>query len=302
MFNTPQEFNLNFHQGSDVDLGIGHQNTSTESASLGSYGRQLEVAISRGHTQPRDTRQPTYTHAVGNDFPGRERHSDIGIFPHSSNFDASYRDCYHDSFMTDPRNIERADGGSSVEQYYPGGTPMWAEQFELNSLPGSFSTHPSPGYIQHELPNATRRPQGHARRFPSDYVQVGHGNNLNNNAFAHSAPFKDHTSLTYPSWQTEPTSLIAETAPTPLQSPTPAHLFNAFGHHPPIGGSRRVPQMFKLTTAKRRHPGEKQPLSCLFYRERKIKCLQPSEDEPDQTIREMSIYRRVYERREYRDR
>ncbi|KAJ7776219.1 hypothetical protein B0H16DRAFT_1879601 [Mycena metata] len=197
------------------------------SDSPASYGGQLHEAISRGHTQPR---------AFTNDFPGRARHSDAGIFPRSSNFDASYRDLYRDSFMTD-RSIGRADGGPSVEQYYTGGAPMWAEytQFDLDSGLSSFSTHSSPGYMQRELPNATYRPQGHARHFSSDYID--HGNNFNHSAFAHSATL-NHTSPTHPSWHTEPTPSIVQTAPTPFQSPTPAHLFNTFGHHPPIASAR----------------------------------------------------------------
>ncbi|KAJ7164363.1 hypothetical protein C8R46DRAFT_311450 [Mycena filopes] len=311
MFNAPQEFTLFSHQdGSEaVDLGTGHQDSSTASASMASYGRQLGMAITHGHTQPRAfsrSPQPTYSHpAVGNDYPVQERHSDADILPPSSTFDEpNYSTSYnaqhfgliqiHDgdrAFTSESHNIEHADGASS-EPCYTGGIPMWAaaaEQFEMHSGSGSISTHSSPGYIEHELPDATRRAVGHARHYSSDHFDHVPSNEFpyRDNGFGRPAQLGHNNSLPQSAmntWRTEPTG-SANPTPASFQTPTPAHLFNAFGHHPPLGGSRRVPQMFKLTTTtgRRRHPGKKQPLSCLFCRERKIKCLQPAEDEPDQT-------------------
>ncbi|KAJ7814458.1 hypothetical protein B0H13DRAFT_1664782 [Mycena leptocephala] len=44
--------------------------------------------------------------------------------------------------------------------------------------------------------------------------------------------------------------------------------------------------MFRLATGRKKNSGKKQSMACIFCRGRKIGCLRPPEDEPDQTCKQ----------------
>ena len=87
-------------------------------------------------------------------------------------------------------------------------------------------------------------------------------------------------------WDTHPGPALPR-IPTndPAPAPSPAHLFNTFARYPSSNGSRRVPAMFKIPVLLKTRPKQKQVMACLFCRARKIGCVRPPDDEPDQTCK-----------------
>jgi hypothetical protein len=136
------------------------------------------------------------------------------------------------------------------------------------------------------LPDIRSRHVGH-RHLSGEYFHAHRHEDTSYGALhSRSSSFDGsaQTHLTANTWDTHPAP-TPYPAPTQLRVPSPSALFNAFGHYPPTGATRRVPQMFKLATGRKKHSGKKQPMACLFCRERKIGCLRPPEDEPDQTCK-----------------
>ncbi|KAJ7676787.1 hypothetical protein DFH06DRAFT_1291695 [Mycena polygramma] len=299
MFPSGESTTDTHHASTDVDFGDGQQDFQMPAASLASSGRGMDMAISRGHTHTRSfshSPQAAYTPVSGAEFAAGHGHSQqVKVESDSVDFHGGYPDPY----MLQQPETGPVDYG---ETSYPSATDnidrttMFAQSYHTDdaasiSTPGEaqfafgahaeiYSTQSSPAYIQHEVPDRNDHHRfAHHRQLSGDY--------LNPHVHRHNETFygemPTHPSMHGP--HVPPNYFGADSPDYPFRPPSPSTLFTAFGHHPPMGPPRprRVPQMFKLSGRSKKHGGKKQPMACLFCRERKIGCRRPAEEAADQT-------------------
>ncbi|KAJ7157697.1 hypothetical protein C8R43DRAFT_404981 [Mycena crocata] len=275
----------------DSDQGSGQDDFNdvpplllTPTVLLANRGRELEVAINGGHTDTRtfiSSPQPTYDRGVDEhvllrpvkeEFPQDPRNFHEGYGNHHN----LHPQTTQPDYMVDPYMASNLQHPSCQQsQAYTGMEEDVDTGFRHTGRPGIYSTHSSPGYLPHDLPTAISRFE-HTRHHSGDYQGISH-------VPYHSGGRSSFSSVS--SWDTYPEP-PTPCRPSNIQSRphSPSHVFNAFGHYPPSGELRHIPQMFKIKTEKKKSNGtKKQMMACLFCRERKIGCLRPPEDDPDQT-------------------
>ncbi|KAJ7624645.1 hypothetical protein FB45DRAFT_1030781 [Roridomyces roridus] len=128
-----------------------------------------------------------------------------------------------------------------------------------HSLPYLGPTHGSDGYQSDTTPSSSNYPP---------YSLVPSGQSRRGNTWGYSSPSSSAPPL--------PTHSGHSAA---LSAPPPKHRLLCV----PSGDLRRWPDMFDMRHMSKKYTGKKQSLACFFCRERKIGCIRPAEDEPDQT-------------------
>ncbi|KAF7342382.1 hypothetical protein MVEN_01827100 [Mycena venus] len=312
MFST--EFSSDFDQdtSNNVDLGNSQGDFLMANADLLNRGRGLDVAINYPHTDTRSfshSPQCTYRLNFEDGFGHGHENSEPKFSHNSPDVYGAYQDPYltqeSDSNHLDYSNIAFAADPAAAEHVDQG---VFAHSHDINETApfafgprlGNFSAQSSPGYIQHELPEIAHQRPVHVRNLSSDYLYVQRHRNVSPlpqyHPSLHVSPVHHPAENT---WDTHRTSSALNNLypmPIPLRPPSLTAVFNAFGHYPPpTGVTRRVPQMFKLSTGRKKHVDKKQPMACFFCRERKIGCQRPPEDEPDQTCNQCARRDRVCE-------
>ncbi|KAJ7033765.1 hypothetical protein C8F04DRAFT_1104136 [Mycena alexandri] len=164
-----------------------------------------------------------------------------------------------------------------------------------------FSTHSSPGYLLHDLPDSmeTARPDfrfGHHHYYSGAHMRRSSADNSgyhDNFALPRLPSFHEPSSTherpgnTWGYLSSSMPSIAQSGRFTVSQPPSPpaSHHWNTFGQFPVAEDLHRWPQMFKINqvTGKRGGRPTKQKMSCFFCRQRKIGCTRPDEGEDDQT-------------------
>ncbi|KAJ7887287.1 hypothetical protein B0H14DRAFT_3725073 [Mycena olivaceomarginata] len=281
----------------DVDLGSSREDFPMLALSQTNGEQELNVATGDAHTIPRAfcySPQYIYRPSFEDGANPRHRNSEPEFVPngrggfqeHRASQQLDHLDHTAMFFTPQRRASESMDQRAHAQLYGTSDTTPSGAQFAFSPGPRSFSTQSSPGYLHHELPDVSYHPPAHAHagHLSSDYpYPQRHGDLgmiLDRPSSYHGSPMLNSPLNT---WDTQPAQSTSYPMPSPPRPPSLSAVFNAFGHHPPAGARRRVPQMFKLAPGRKRLAGKKQPMACLFCRERKIGCQRPAETDPDQT-------------------